>query len=507
MGSPEAGFCPEATIQVFTPIADNRTSSATEAREVSSDENVTSYTRDLDEIDKLMAVFNTELGIAGDVRLNYNPVYARWKYAKRMAETTTPELVTKKFRRHERFQVETALRERYRAAKSATNYIIDEETGNVYYDLFPDEPFYDTLLRGLAIAKAEGSLELAREEAEVYEWPVIMDDLKDPNTPAHTKRTTVSGPSTVYDPKYKGKKYPDNFVDIYEALDHPVTGKRYIRMTRNATELTYDKYSAIARRLDPHYFDGYDDTTPIDAWFLGHSIVRSPDVDPRTVDELIDQEFGRREGAISEERFREIFDPDDAENQEEVDYFIDELCAPIFNPKELALRWNAVIKKYDLRKEQLDAPDEVEAVLSRGNTLTPYQVEIYERPPEVTLYPEFASIAERVNWLGRQQIMAVAAACGVSEGFALDQISVAGLTSTLSISEIVQQSMVEYDPLSNSVAKLGLQDFSGASESEWFKCPSCGYQADGPVGDSCPKSKGGCGLTKQAFAKSGGKVC
>lgn len=34
-------------------------------------------------------------------------------------------------------------------------------------------------------------------------------------------------------------------------------------------------------------------------------------------------------------------------------------------------------------------------------------------------------------------------------------------------------------------------------ESEWFKCPKCDYQADGPVGNKCPS----CGLTKEEYAK------
>lgn len=34
-------------------------------------------------------------------------------------------------------------------------------------------------------------------------------------------------------------------------------------------------------------------------------------------------------------------------------------------------------------------------------------------------------------------------------------------------------------------------------ESEWFKCPDCDYQADGPVGNKCPN----CGLTKEEYAK------
>lgn len=34
-------------------------------------------------------------------------------------------------------------------------------------------------------------------------------------------------------------------------------------------------------------------------------------------------------------------------------------------------------------------------------------------------------------------------------------------------------------------------------ESEWFKCPKCDYQADGPVGNECPN----CGLTKEEYVK------
>lgn len=41
-------------------------------------------------------------------------------------------------------------------------------------------------------------------------------------------------------------------------------------------------------------------------------------------------------------------------------------------------------------------------------------------------------------------------------------------------------------------------------EQEWFNCPKCGYQADGPVGDSCPN----CRITKEQFSvESGQEVC
>jgi hypothetical protein len=37
-------------------------------------------------------------------------------------------------------------------------------------------------------------------------------------------------------------------------------------------------------------------------------------------------------------------------------------------------------------------------------------------------------------------------------------------------------------------------------ENKWFTCPKCGYEATGPVGDTCP----GCGLTKEAYLEESG---
>ena len=50
-----------------------------------------------------------------------------------------------------------------------------------------------------------------------------------------------------------------------------------------------------------------------------------------------------------------------------------------------------------------------------------------------------------------------------------------------------------------------LSSLNSLSESEWFTCPKCGFEADGPIGgDTCP----GCGLTKEAYAEESGEpVC
>lgn len=40
-------------------------------------------------------------------------------------------------------------------------------------------------------------------------------------------------------------------------------------------------------------------------------------------------------------------------------------------------------------------------------------------------------------------------------------------------------------------------------EDEWFHCPECDFQADGPIGDTCPN----CKLTKDEYAKESGITC
>lgn len=61
---------------------------------------------------------------------------------------------------------------------------------------------------------------------------------------------------------------------------------------------------------------------------------------------------------------------------------------------------------------------------------------------------------------------------------------------------------------SNNILTSGYQALMNAlfgEENEWFTCPKCGWKADGPIGNGpC----GGCGLTKEQYAKESGKeVC
>jgi hypothetical protein len=49
----------------------------------------------------------------------------------------------------------------------------------------------------------------------------------------------------------------------------------------------------------------------------------------------------------------------------------------------------------------------------------------------------------------------------------------------------------------------GLLGNSLFGEQEWFHCPKCDYQADGPIGNICP----GCKLTKEEWAEETGASC
>jgi len=384
------------------------------------------FSQDLAHTGALQDQFNKELGITGRVRLNYNPVLERANF-----ERLTTDDRRNNFRNYELWQVQTALRERNHAAKSAVNYIIDE-AGYVRNELFPDEPFYQILQRGIAYQEQNGSVELEREHNEYAGWAQACEVLKHPDTPAHAKAIVISGPGIV-----EGTNYHDNFVDIYEALDDAVTRKRYIKMTRNASKLTYGDYENVIPQLQPEYFNGLKG--PIDAWLLGHPIYKDPSVDSRNTDEIFEQIFVKREGAMSEQDFQELWEALTPVAM----YYINVLCQKDFEPTELAIAWNAVLKISDLARQNLEARKKPGSLASA----------------QIQLPMFYGNIQEAVNWFGRQEIETVLAACGPSGGFKIEYKD--GLVRKNPIEEF----------LSNSVGKFGIEEDKYGSLH--FDCPHC----------------------------------
>lgn len=55
----------------------------------------------------------------------------------------------------------------------------------------------------------------------------------------------------------------------------------------------------------------------------------------------------------------------------------------------------------------------------------------------------------------------------------------------------------------NGLSSLGYESLNKNLNKEWFTCPDCGYEANGPVGNTCP----GCGLTKEKYSEKAQQVC
>ena len=154
--------------------------------------------------------------------------------------------------------------------------------------------------------------------------------------------------------------------------------------------------------------------------------------------------------------------------------YIDIISGRTFEPQEVAESFNAVVNKADAIKRE---------IISRGRKIFGGVLNFATKAAGL-----FENIKEEVRWWGRQAVERVMGGCGMSGGFSIGSQSILG--SVLGVGR--------------SIANiLGI----GGMEHKWFVCPKCGYKADGPVGDSCPRSKGGCGLTKEGYSNSGGQVC
>ncbi len=326
------------------------------------------FKKDLQEIDGLQEIFNSFLKQRpGHQILSYNPVLERWRYEQIVSEADEIS-----FRNHEEKQIETALRERLRTAKSSVHYKI--EGGRAKNELFPNEPFDTILKRGIEYRKRMGSTETEREQAELNGWSSIFEGLLNPETPVNSKFTVISGPGTV-----KETSYPHNFVDVYEKVKTP-TGEIKVKMTRTISRTGYEKYREVIESFDSRYFERF--SGPIDAWFLSHPI--PGDCEGKLVT--------LPTAAMREEIFQEIFEicfP-------LILHYINVLCQDTFNPKEVVIAFNAILNKADDVKARIDQR-------KGGNTVQPLYI--------------FRNIGEEAYFFGTRPVREVLAGCGLSAGF------------------------------------------------------------------------------------------
>lgn len=379
---------------------------------------------------------------------NYNPVLARWGFER--LETGEQE---QQFRVNELQNVTTALRERNHTNESRLTLPIGKDK-KIHNEVFPDSSYEEVLERGRRYRAENGSQETEREEAEIKGFLKIQEVLTAEETKAGTAFFVISPPGLTED-----TPYVHNFVDCYELVEDQ-DGSRSVQYTRFASPLGYENYEEIAKGFDSNYFEGQ--TGPMDAWYLENPILVPADHGYQDTDEVFAKHFAKDVKAMEEKEFQElwkIYSPFAL-------YYLDQLTKEDFDPVAIAEAYNALLLSTE-DKEMQDQTKEIDIFIA----------------PHVTALSKTDNqhIAAMVGRYGRRDVKEVKAGCGSSGGF-----SFGGGGANM---------------LANSVASFA----SGSRNQEWFSCPKCSYQADGPIGNGpCP----GCGLKKEEFAKeSAAPIC
>jgi len=325
------------------------------------------FEKDLRGIERVSRFFKDGGVIMPEGILNYNPVLARWGFEEAGSAGKVEE-----FKEHERIQVEKALRERYDSAESTLIYTIDENL-RLRNDIYPREPFAEGIQRGNLYLRQQGSSDTEREEKELKGFLKVESLLTDPLTPLTTKMIVMSPPSRL-----KGSIYVKNFVDFYELVSDEQTSKRVVKMTRFATDVTYGEGVT-------------------DAYLLSHPTTIDS-TDKRDAQAIFKDKFGKGKDAAEEKDMQTIL----KKSEERIKFYINTLCNPAATAENIAVAFQAVLNGAD--------------VVGRGvkrimETVFKGVTRVFDN------IPTFRNIREEVDWLGRQVVEQIAAACGMSGGF------------------------------------------------------------------------------------------
>lgn len=352
------------------------------------------------------------------------------------------------------FQLETHLSERFNVLLST--YRLDIRDGEIWSERM-QEPFKNMLIRGQKYREHHGSLEVEREKAEVDSFVDGLEPLLcDPRTPVNTILLSFS-------PRGKpGSIYQHNFYDMF-ILRQEESGKRYVEVKRYSSGLTLQEYTPIVLELNPmlEIPENADDV------FWKKQYVRVMNSMYNTPEKL--HAFLHKEHTyMSEKEFA----------------FIKNGVGPYEEMYTKILSENP----YDWENQNLA----YRAVLNKADQLWG----VINGTSEGSAYPIYNSQADYmpsidyIRLLGSQHVRQVMTGCGIS-------------------GDEKKQDMLK-DPIEQMLEDLFGRLFKAADgvfdfgEEEWFKCPSCHYQATGPIGNMCP----GCHITKEDYAKnSGQKVC
>jgi len=302
-------------------------------------------------------------------------------------------------------------------------------------------------------------VDFAREEAEYEGFLKSQARLTDPNTPIGAIDLSVSPPGG------EGSDYKHKFFDV-RVVKEDERGQRYIEATRFLSDLSIEGYAehlAPVREFesvptpedflrDPIILDGiFSDASEVGTYLSG----------------------GVK--ALETQRFAEIkslLRP----------YFISYINSLITNPNavlEHNLRLNAIVNEADAIQEAQEGED---------HSLLRAKRHFADFAPS-------SMIEQVIQVTGRKEVKRKAVPCpGESAGLEVGALG----------QPIEPYSVGDFGKPSDEPSKSSLQNKSSKKEEqEWFNCPKCKYQADGPIGNECP----GCHITKEAFVEEGGVNC
>lgn len=395
----------------------------------------------LAEVNRIQVIFDRIFGRSLEIS-NYNPVLEIAKY-----NTLQTEEERQQFSDYENKQIATALRERYQSATSVVYYEIDDNNKLRSRDL-PTQPFEEILKNGIEYYQTLNSSDVSRMEKEREGLLQLQPVLTNPETPQGTKMTVISGPSSV-----EGTIFKENFLDVYEVCEDPVSKKRLIKMTRFASDKNYEQYKKEVSGLLEDYFDQQEG--PIDEWFLSHPLVTN-------------EITAQNKSALKEEHIQQIL----TEGEHRITHLITTICENVIDPEKVAIALNAVLNGADRAWQSLKSiQGKITGFISKAREQTS---------------PIFRSITEEINWLGHQVVRAVRAGCGLSGGFSI------GKSFGLSIKSIFSGSTSESYGISGS--SISESDQYGSLE---FPCPQCNRTNRRPKGGFV-KSCQHCGTDKVA---------
>jgi len=362
-------------------------------------------------------------------------------------------------------QVETLLGERLNVLLSKNIY---EIKNNVIYGKNMSEPFIDVMVRGKDYRKrigGEDRIDSKREQAEIYGFSMVQDILCNSNTPTDTMIISVSPPGK------EGSLYKHNFYDIFTLKKEK--GERFIEARRYSSALSNEEYREKLGLFYPKIYG--KDVSTTDDYFLSHPAVINSEL-LRSPDDV--HAYLHKDHEYMEERnfeqvlrvcfpFKERYIRALSENPTDVD------------THNLIL--DAILNKADKEADNIrhsgDSERSVEdSITPNGDKrFRPCQNDIFVRAYDSV------SLQREIEFLGNQPVRQVATGCGTSSGFSKNNSGARSNGSVFS-------------------GAFSIADF-GTSQ-EWFVCPKCGHEADGPVGNKCP----GCGLTKETYAEESGEM-